>query len=139
MNELNSILPHDLRAARSKSEAKFRAAVQDVLTTINKLAGQDFVQLVPKAPEVDQVLQPNELQQLESFAPKVWLTAKSAWTFCRPAETPTHGDLIKLGRQLSARYPLQTKRGPTRYYRITKPVSDAQETPGAEAPIRPPA
>jgi hypothetical protein len=93
------------------------------------------VQLTPKVPEVDQVLQPNELQQLEDLAPQLWLTAKSAWTLCRPAETPTHSDLIKLGRQLSERYREQTKRGPTRYYRITKHTNDAQATPDDEFPM----
>lgn len=76
--------------------------------------------------EPDVVLSSDELGFLEDRFAGEWLSAKDVFAIVRQTD-PDHATLIRLGRQLSARYRNQRKKGPTRQCLIElRTITDAK-------------
>lgn len=69
-------------------------------------------------PEPAAILTDAELLALERKVAGAWFSAKAVWFAVRPGAPYEHRLAIDLGKQLSARYRLQQKKGPTREYWI---------------------
>ena len=87
-------------------------AAREAASTFNRKWGGALLRVHPdQAPLVHE----SSLTDLEAEASRGWFTAHEVFARMFTGHAPTHGQLIRLGRQLSARYHRRML-GPRSYY-----------------------
>ena len=112
-----------IRAEIAASNA--HTVAQLIARAVNETAGRTVL-ILPGS--FDPVLTDDDFRNLERVAGLQWLSAKAVWFKLYPREDFNHSLLIQLGRQLSARYIKNRKRGATRQYWIESPETAALVT-----------
>lgn len=121
--ELELQIAEQIRAEISASNA--HAVAVRIAKVFNEAAGRTVL-ILPGS--FEPILTDEDFRNLERVAGLQWLSAKAVWFALYPKVDFNHSLLIQLGRQLSARYTKNRKRGATRTYWIESPETAALVT-----------